>query len=297
MLTAVPNDPAPAKGGKKVKPPKTKKSINTVSAVLAWAAQRVSCFAMVVSDRVAPPPHLPFTHKQLILASGLAATPSFPAFFSTLQIHLRPRTKTDPPLKPRALTPARRAQSMCILPLDAREPVQTIPAPLPTPERRAPSRGPAHLNMGVGAPPPAPAAAADSDPDVLDFDAEFGFAPTPARPNPLGARGPTTERNISPRRIQSAPMLALKRFPSDALLLDEGDDTGDEWIVPSVKAKAARRRERDQLLAADVCESWDDDFDVGEDGEEEGGGLSVPEAVRELQVGLRGDIENVKRFA
>ncbi|KAJ3025890.1 hypothetical protein HDV00_012348 [Rhizophlyctis rosea] len=440
----------------------------------------------------------------LVLASGLAATPSFPSFFNTISIHLRPRCKNDGPIKPRALSPQRRAQSMCMLPVDGgAAAIQALAekngVATGATNKRAPTRGSGLLSGGgtggsghsgasaigngsgnavgngpsgsglmagmlmsgmnkvapedggtvrrsigdvvgsanvsdadsvgiapvaaeaeagpadmgrstnhIGAtgekdesstiegrnttntakedikppntesstpqhptippprtdsqsalhpidPPSPPSLTAptlttlstqpttpspDTSSEDLDFDAEFGITPLPPpilKPQPQTttsttlprlpqtprfptavvptATNPTPHDPLKPRRVQSAPSIALS---SAGLLIDDLQDEDDEWVVPSVKAKAARRREREvgkrsgggEGEEEDDVENWDEDFDVGGGEEEEGGDagrssvagsgsgrLCVPEVVRSLQGHIRGDIEAVKKFA
>ncbi|KND03502.1 uncharacterized protein SPPG_00986 [Spizellomyces punctatus DAOM BR117] len=289
----------------------------------------------------------------LVLASGTLATPSVPSFFSAIQVHLRPRSKNDGPLKPRALSASRRAQSMSVLSTDTaalaavksnaqREPPVMI-------ERRIPTRGPVkqptptsdnfrpqHVETRSSADKIVSSTeraditgeckfsgvpVEDNDVD-LDFDVEFGF--TDVRHAPLANLGhiladenPTSgpihantqdnsknpltrkssDRNISPRRIQSAPTGLLKMY-DESMLLE--DDPTDEWFVPSVKAKAERRLGRGGMVGAEEeeedegikLESWDDDFDVGEKDD-----LDIPDSVQNLQKHIRGDVVNLKKFA
>ncbi|KAI8587569.1 hypothetical protein BDZ88DRAFT_236336 [Geranomyces variabilis] len=199
----------------------------------------------------------------------------------------------------------------------------------------------------------------------MDFDAEFGFEPVTPNPPPIlslnGAltapRGPKSKtqagreavggaiptdadadadaaaatRNISPRRVQSAPTNLLKIY--DESLLLEHDDEEDEWFVPSVKAKAERRLGRKGGLVGaahdndddddeddahtfgekagrgglravapapgENMESWDDDFDADgeDDGDAAGQTLRIPDAVQNLQHQIKGDAVNLKKFA
>ncbi|KAJ3149354.1 hypothetical protein HDU89_003716 [Geranomyces variabilis] len=202
----------------------------------------------------------------------------------------------------------------------------------------------------------------------MDFDAEFGFEPVKPNPPPIlslnGAltapRGPKSKpqagreavgggaiptnadadadvaaaaatRNISPRRVQSAPTNLLKIY--DESLLLEHDDEEDEWFVPSVKAKAERRLGRKGGLVGaahdndddddegdantfgekagrgglravapalgENMESWDDDFDADgeDDGDAAGQTLRIPDAVQNLQHQIKGDAVNLKKFA
>ncbi|TPX70674.1 hypothetical protein SpCBS45565_g01662 [Spizellomyces sp. 'palustris'] len=292
----------------------------------------------------------------LVLASGTLATPTVPSFFSAIQFHLRPRSKDDGPLKPRALSASRRAQSMSVLSTDTaalaavkssaqREPPVMI-------ERRIPTRGPVKQQtpaidnlrpQNVDTRPSAGIIVSSAeraeftaecnslgvpveDNDVdLDFDAEFGFtdvrqAPLANLGHALAEENPTSgsvnasglsntqessqnplarkssDRNISPRRIQSAPTGLLKMY-DESMLLE--DDHADEWFVPSVKAKAERRLGRGGMVGAEEeedegikLESWDDDFDVGEKDD-----LDIPDSVQNLQTHIRGDVVNLKKFA
>ncbi|KAJ3021110.1 hypothetical protein HKX48_009205 [Thoreauomyces humboldtii] len=182
-----------------------------------------------------------------------------------------------------------------------------------------------------------------NDSDDMDFDAEFGFTDMPMRPPltfdtpvlhnkgtdaapprapkskpnfPASPNGPTTiytpkppseappDRNISPRRIQSAPTGLLKTYDDCLLLDDDGDEDADMWFVPSVRAKAERRLGTSGLVgaAADLeeleevadvnLESWDDDFDAQGDAP-----LAIPEAVSQRQNHVKGDVVNLKKFA
>ncbi|KAJ3190610.1 hypothetical protein HK101_008536 [Irineochytrium annulatum] len=105
------------------------------------------------------------------------------------------------------------------------------------------------------------------------------------------------------------------------------DDVEEEnWLVPSVREKAARRREKElerSVSANGGLESWDDDFEYGNveeaagkkgDRSSPGGGsldtmgegcdssrdlgaLRIPMAIGEVQESLRSDAVNMKKFA
>ncbi|KAJ3162303.1 hypothetical protein HDU86_004783 [Geranomyces michiganensis] len=76
-------------------------------------------------------------------------------------------------------------------------------------------------------------------------------------------------RNISPRRVQSAPTNLLKIY--DESLLFEHDEEQDEWfVVPSVKAKAERRLGRKGgLVGATAAASQGDDDNHREDDDDD----------------------------
>ncbi|TPX59949.1 hypothetical protein PhCBS80983_g02105 [Powellomyces hirtus] len=88
-----------------------------------------------------------------------------------------------------------------------------------------------------------------------------------------GASGGVEDRNISPRRIQSAPTNMLKMYDESLLLANEDDEfdeeagvNKDEWFVPSVKAKAERRLGRGGLVGMPPVYAHDeDDEDEDED--------------------------------
>ncbi|KAJ3031412.1 hypothetical protein HK097_005463, partial [Rhizophlyctis rosea] len=67
------------------------------------------------SDKRQKPPKTKKSINALVIVSGVLSTPSVPKFFDSIKIHLQP-ARHDKPIKPRSLSPARRAQSMCMLP-------------------------------------------------------------------------------------------------------------------------------------------------------------------------------------
>ncbi|KAL2911804.1 hypothetical protein HK105_208737 [Polyrhizophydium stewartii] len=135
------------------------------------------------------------------------------------------------------------------------------------------------------------------------------------------------------RRIQSAPTGAGGMCPPDLLDHEIGDDDEDddmndprwnvdEWVVASVKSKAAQRRKRERVRTNMPVEEWDDDFDIGDDdngdANDEGdaddagvdggsgqgssrkasrSGFTIPSVVAELQARLKADIFNMQKFA
>jgi hypothetical protein len=135
--------------------------------------------------------------------------------------------------------------------------------------------------------------------------------PTPLFPMQRAPTSRHQQRNISPRRIQTAPLPLpqnLSQAPNQNIpkpiteLFDtfrgtqeDGEDALDgfdvsEWTNAAIKAKARAQQE----IKNPTKETWDDDFDLGESDMSQ---LAVPSHVLQAQQALRSDAENLKKFA
>ena len=93
------------------------------------------------------------------------------------------------------------------------------------------------------------------------------------------------------RRVMSAPSVALTQLPPKLLddldAWDTDDFTLNEWVVPEVKEKAIRQ----QQCQIDV-EDWDNDFEVGEQEN-----LEVPSYMTSIQDKFKTDMLHMRQFA
>ena len=212
----------------------------------------------------------------MVLTGGAACAPLFPSFFSFLPFNKQAHQTTPLPLST-GLTAARRAQSVSGLTSKTNE---------LDPEFRAfeaeCAQHEAHRTGLMHAP---------------EFTMEPSRAIYPGLGGVEGARQPKVPTRTQPlhphraRRIQSAPCVQLGELPS---LLEDGEaweidqaTLNNEFIVPSVKAKAAKTPK------GPVCEAWDDDFDtLSIQGDE----LVIPDYLQPIQVSLKLDMAHIRRF-
>ncbi|KAI8805458.1 hypothetical protein BJ742DRAFT_855982 [Cladochytrium replicatum] len=316
----------------------------------------------------------------IILASGPAASIAVPSFFSVIsKLRFRPAPKNHsassskatntpgPSSRTRtsgsgALDASRRAQSLYILPQDVSSTAASSPPELTSRNsftQRSSCSSPDEIAdrlkvLRYPYLPPLPfeepttvAAANRRQPLGLPIHASVSNGWELPSPVSITSSSSSTERNISPRRIQSEPSTVLKQCEAattdnsgamkfaERLLADRDDDTDgidlEEWFVPSVKAKAQKRKDHCQEILearsqprmhsstgsgdltlgkhSDVgVETWDDDFEL----EDEAGSvaepkhlakdagyesLRIPTSIKKTQTMIKTDINNVRKFA
>eukprot|EP00842_Homolaphlyctis_polyrhiza_P005425 jgi/Hompol1/5884/HPOL_000183-RA len=134
--------------------------------------------------------------------------------------------------------------------------------------------------------------------------------------------------SMQARRVQSAPglsgltFLPLEIVDTSEFLDVDADWSPDEWLVASVKTKAAARQQRnaahtfqsqampstslqqDTVGSTRHVEDWDEDFDMEDDETKEMDcdapqimTLSIPKVVDDLQSRLKSDILSMQKFA
>ena len=93
------------------------------------------------------------------------------------------------------------------------------------------------------------------------------------------------------RRIQSAPSVALNHLSPKLLddldAWDTDDFTLNEWVVPEVREKAIRQQQ-----AKPEVEDWDDDFEVDDQD-----GLEIPNYMQSIQTKFKHDMLHMRQFA
>lgn len=224
----------------------------------------------------------------VLLASGVVASIGYSSFFNVLTGG-RVGTKSDSALLEQSelKSISRRTQSLSTLPY--------MGGVLSSKENQTPISNKNSLNTQIASTNSKNQLPADDDDILWDLEDEFA-KPDQQHPPPTLIRAPTTRNSVihfSPRRIQSAPMMQLKKLePQQEDLLFEDED---EFLVASVKEKACKRRDLNlqlkQIGGERNFESWDDDFDVDMDE------FIVPPAVENIQKIVKEDISNMRRFA
>jgi hypothetical protein len=116
------------------------------------------------------------------------------------------------------------------------------------------------------------------------------IASIPKRYEGLGHRGMPSRTQArhpqKPRRIQSAPCVALSLLPPS--LLDEMDQWEDdftlnEWVVPEIRQEAEKVPEK-------IIEAWDEDFVEQEE-------FEIPKYMQSAQTQFKTDMIHMKKFA
>ncbi|KAJ1547408.1 hypothetical protein HK096_003068 [Nowakowskiella sp. JEL0078] len=240
----------------------------------------------------------------VILASGPAVSIAYPTYFSFISsLRFRspnkpilfpssrpdPSSDPQPPTIPANLESGRRTQSFSFLPTN----------PDPAAQANTPYQQ-NYLESSISVPD-------DEDP-FHDIDTDL--MECPEAPNPqaqLMLRKPQSHRHTSksPRRIQSAPSVASTTHCFHSLLENDDDDKDDDsegisdnngnshssFIVESVKAKIALRKEVQDEARLGGFENWDADFEISDVD------LAVPQTLIDSQVSVKTDVENVRNYA
>ena len=258
--------------------------------------------------------------------SGVASLPALPSYFSFLPIskELKKRFTVDKPVSnPNPALPARRAQSMSVLP--ARNPLSSSSSPddddFAEFEAEA-AQFEAHragliLQMEQSASSaslPSTIASNTSstsrhgryaDLNIHNQQHEKGASSSSNSrypglashasknlPNQMFNRTQPHHSAGRARRIQSAPSVALNHLPPKLLddldAWDTDDFTLNEWVVPEVREKAIRQQQ-----AKPEVEDWDDDFEVDDDQED----LEVPNYMQSIQDKFKHDMLHMRQFA
>lgn len=112
----------------------------------------------------------------------------------------------------------------------------------------------------------------------------------PKRYEGLGHRGVPSRTQArhpqQPRRIQSAPCVALSLLPPS--LLDEIDQWEDdftlnEWVIPEIRQEAEKVPDM-------IIEAWDEDFDEQDE-------FEIPKYMQSVQTQFKTDMIHMKKFA
>ncbi|KAJ3255624.1 hypothetical protein HK103_006149 [Boothiomyces macroporosus] len=209
--------------------------------------------------------------KKIVLASASLTAPAVPSLFSWLPIGQLKQffTKSSPPTSA-TVTQTKRSQSVCVLPTK-RDDLD-------------------FMNDDDFADFEAECAQIEANRSGLILETELnGSATQDQRYLALGTRQalPTRtqpQHRLKPRRIQSAPCVALSQLSPE--LLDELDTWGvdeftlnEEWIVPQIKVKAEKES------GYNPVETWDNDFEVEDDE------VEIPQHLYNLQTKCKIDLK------